>query len=61
LKKLTGSVWFYKFETKKTEPNLNKKIEKTEPNQKKPSQTEIEKNRAKPEKIEPNWFEPVFP
>ena len=37
LKKLTGSVRFYKPETKKTEPNLNRK--KTEPNR---------KNRAKP-------------
>jgi len=37
---------FYKFETEKTEPNLNRKklsqTGKTEPNRKKPSQ--IEKN-----------------
>jgi len=45
LKKSTGSVRFYKPETKKTEPNLNRA---------KP------KNRAKPEKTEPNRFEPVF-
>ena len=25
LKKLTGSVWFYKSETEKTEPNPNRK------------------------------------
>jgi hypothetical protein len=44
---LTGSVWFqfYKPEIEKTEPN----------------QTQTEKNRAKPEKTESNWFEPIFP
>jgi hypothetical protein len=57
LKKLTGSIrfWFYKPETEKTKPNLNrKKPEKTEPNRtnlKKLSQTK---------KTEPNRFEPVF-
>jgi hypothetical protein len=58
LKKPTGSVrfWFYKPETKKTEPNrtkpkLKKTWKKTEPKPSKPSQTE---------KTEPNRFEPVF-
>jgi len=46
LKKLTGSVWFYKPETKKTEPNRTQ-IEKTEPNQKK---------QAKPEKLSQTGF-----
>jgi hypothetical protein len=41
LKKLTGSVWFYKPETEKTEP----KSKKTEPNQKNKSN---QKNQAKP-------------
>jgi hypothetical protein len=47
LKKLTGSVWFYKPETKKTEPN------RTEPKSKKPSQT---KKTSQTGKIEPNRF-----
>jgi len=61
LKKLTGSVRFRFFKpwTKKTEPNqtepepkkTGKKQSKTEPNR---------KNWARPEKIEPNRFEPVF-
>jgi hypothetical protein len=51
LKKPTGSVWFrfYKLETEKTELN---------PNRKKPSRTQTEKNRAELEKnrakIDPN-------
>jgi hypothetical protein len=49
LKKPTGSVRFYKPETEKIEPNLNRK--KTKPNQ---------KNWAKLEKTEPNRFELAF-
>ena len=46
LKKLIGSVRFYKLETEKTEPNPNKKNrKKTEPNRK---------------KTKPNRFEPVI-
>jgi hypothetical protein len=58
LKKLAGSVRFYKQKTEKTEPNRIRKkpsqtgkTEKTEPNR---------KNRAKTGKTEPNRFEPVF-
>jgi len=48
LKKLTGSVWFYKPETEKTEPN---------PNRKKQSQTGFcPKN---PNRTETGQFEPV--
>jgi hypothetical protein len=47
LKKPTYSVWFYKPETEKTEPNPNRIRAKP----KKPSQTR---------KTEPNRFEPVF-
>jgi len=47
LKKPTGSVRFGSVLVYKP------KTEKTKPN---PNQ----KNRAKPEKAEPNWFEPVF-
>jgi len=56
LKKPTSSVrfWFYKHETKKTEPNPNpKKPEKTESNQFKP--VFVLKNRT-----ETGWFEPVL-
>jgi hypothetical protein len=52
LKKPTGSVWFYKHETEKTEPNPNQKNRaKPEKNWPKPSQTE---------KTKSNRFEPVF-
>jgi hypothetical protein len=46
LKKMTGSVWFYKLETEKTEPKLNQKYLK------KPSQTGL--NRFFPKMTEPN-------
>jgi len=41
LKKPTGSVRFYKLETKKTEPNRKNQAKpgKTKPNKKKPNQT----------------------
>ena len=57
MKKLAGSVRFYKQKTKKTEPNRNR--QKTE---KKPSQNR--ENQAKTGKTEPNrtetgWFDPV--
>jgi hypothetical protein len=56
LKKPTGLVrfWFYKPETKKTEPNrtqTEKNWKKTEPKPSKPNQTE---------KTESNRFEPIF-
>jgi hypothetical protein len=59
LKKPTGSVRFrfYKPETKKTEPNRNRK--KTEPNRKNRAQTEPNrKNRAKPIFVLKNQTEP---
>ena len=76
MKKLAGSVRFYKQKIEKTKPNRNRKNQKknrakTEPNRKnqanpeKPSQTgknraKTGENRAKTRKIEPNRFEPVF-
>ena len=53
MKKLTGSVRFYKSETEKTEPKQKKpsQTKKTKPKLKKPSQTR---------KTELNRFEPVF-
>jgi hypothetical protein len=49
LKKPTGSVSFGFISLKPKKPNRTESKPKTQP----------EKNRAKPEKTEPNWFEPV--
>ena len=49
LKKLAGSIRFYKQKTKKTEPNQNRKKQKK--NRAKPETPS--QNRAKPEKTEP--------
>jgi hypothetical protein len=60
---------FYKKKPNRTEPkptkNWEKNRAKTEPNRKKPSQnrkkpSQNRENRAKTEKTESNWFEPVF-
>jgi hypothetical protein len=60
LKKLTGSVWFYKPETKKTEPNRTQ-IEKTEPNQKNKSNQKnwakaVLSEKTKPQPVDLNRF-----
>jgi hypothetical protein len=62
LKKLAGSVRFYKQKTEKTEPNRIRKKPKKKPSQTgKTGKTEPNrKNRAKTRKTEPNRFEPVF-
>ena len=57
LKKITGSVRFYKPETEKTEPNQNKK---TRINRIKPKNRAKLKKPSQNKKTKPNRFEPVF-
>jgi hypothetical protein len=57
LKKITGSVRFYKPETEKTEPNQNKK---TRINRIKPKNQAKLKKPSQNKKTKPNRFELVF-